>query len=82
MSRWISLHSFRHAKVFSLLDQGWKIEKVAAYMGHKSVQTTFQYVHLGPEEMRSDSTFKISAPGGESQYPPDWYYPSRINSIT
>ncbi len=55
VGRRISPHSFRHAKVFSLLDQGWKIERVAAYMGHTSVQTTFQYVHLGPEQMRAEA---------------------------
>lgn len=54
VGRHISPHSFRHAKVFSLLDQGWKIERVAAYMGHTSVQTTFQYVHLGPEQMKAE----------------------------
>ena len=41
--------------VFSLQDQGWKVERVAAYMGHTSVQTTFQYVHLGPEQMRAEA---------------------------
>jgi site-specific recombinase XerD len=55
VGRHISPHSFRHGKVFSLLDQGWKIERVAAYMGHNSVQTTFQYVHLGPEQMRAEA---------------------------
>ncbi len=55
VGRHISPHSFRHAKVFSLLDLGWKIERVAAYMGHTSVQTTFQYVHLGPEQMRAEA---------------------------
>ena len=55
VGRCISPHSFRHAKVFSLLDQGWKIERVAAYMGHTSVQTTFQYVHLGPEQMKAEA---------------------------
>lgn len=55
VGRHISPHSFRHAKVFSLLDQGWKIERVAAYMGHTSVQTTFQYVHLGPAQMKAEA---------------------------
>ena len=55
VGRSISPHAFRHAKVFSLLDQGWKIERVAAYMGHTSVQTTFMYVHLGPEQMRAEA---------------------------
>jgi integrase len=55
VGRNISPHAFRHAKVFSLLDQGWKIERVAAYMGHTSVQTTFQYVHLGPNEMKAEA---------------------------
>lgn len=55
VGRRISPHAFRHAKVFSLLDQGWKIERVAAYMGHTSVQTTFQYVHLGPAQMRAEA---------------------------
>ena len=55
VGRRISPHAFRHAKVFSLLDQGWKIERVAAYMGHNSVQTTFQYVSLGPDQMRAEA---------------------------
>ena len=54
VGRRISPHAFRHAKVFTLLDRGWKIERVAAYMGHNSIQTTFQYVHLGPAEMRAE----------------------------
>jgi integrase len=67
VGRHISPHSFRHAKVFSLLDQGWKIERVAAYMGHTSVQTTFQYVHLGPEQMRAEVE-RVSE-GGERVQP-------------
>ena len=55
VARRISPHAFRHAKVFSLLDQGWKLERVAAYMGHNSVQTTFQYVSLGPDQMRAEA---------------------------
>ena len=64
VGRHISPHSFRHAKVFSLLDQGWKIERVAAYMGHTSVQTTFQYVHLGPEQMKAE----VERVSSEGQY--------------
>ena len=69
VGRHISPHSFRHAKVFSLLDQGWKIERVAAYMGHTSVQTTFMYVHLGPEQMRAEAE-RVANNGHDVQIEP------------
>ncbi len=37
-------------------------------MGHKSVQTTFQYVHLGPEEMRSEAE-RVAGNGVKRQVP-------------
>jgi integrase len=50
----VNPHSLRHAKVYELLDRGWKIEKVASYMGHESIQTTYEYVVLGPEEQKAE----------------------------
>jgi len=48
-------HAFRHGKIFELLDDGWKIEKVASYVGHDNIQTTFDYVALGPDEHRKEA---------------------------
>ena len=52
----VNPHSLRHAKVFGLLERGWKIEKVASYMGHESIQTTYEYVVLGPEEQKAEES--------------------------
>jgi site-specific recombinase XerD len=47
-------HSFRHAKVYYLLEERhWPAHLVAKYMGHSSIQTTFSYYDAGPDEMRA-----------------------------
>jgi integrase len=61
----VNPHSLRHAKVYGLLERGWKIEKVASYMGHESIQTTYEYVVLGPEEQKAEE-IRISGSTGSS----------------
>ena len=40
--------------VLGLIDRGWRIEKVASFVGHADDQTTFMYVNLGPDEHRAE----------------------------
>ena len=39
----ITVHSLRHMCATILLEQGAKLAKVSAYLGHESVHTTFEY---------------------------------------
>lgn len=57
LGRPVNPHSFRHSKVFYLLDgsksfTGLAIEKVAKYIGHIQIQTTMQYYHPGAKELK------------------------------
>jgi integrase/recombinase XerD len=42
----ISPHWFRHGCASNLVRKGFGVETVCKYLGHASVQTTMQYVHL------------------------------------
>lgn len=48
-------HSFRHAMVFRLHDDGWQPERIASFVGHENIQTTYEYVALGPAEHRKEA---------------------------
>ena len=47
-------HALRHGRIYELLDRGWRIEKVASFVGHSDVDTTYKYVDLGPADHRAE----------------------------
>jgi len=43
------LHALRHSIATHLLSSGMGLEQVATFLGHKSLQTTQHYTHLGED---------------------------------
>lgn len=41
-----STHTLRHLRLTHLARAGWKLHEIAAYAGHRGVQTTERYIHL------------------------------------
>jgi integrase/recombinase XerD len=41
-----STHTMRHLRLTHLARAGWRLHEIATYAGHRSLQTTIQYVHL------------------------------------
>lgn len=46
-----STHTFRHLRLTDLARAGWELYELATYAGHRSIQTTLQYVHLSGREL-------------------------------
>jgi site-specific recombinase XerD len=46
-----STHTLRHLRLTDLARAGWEIHELATFAGHRSVQSTFQYVHLSGREL-------------------------------
>ena len=42
----LSTHTMRHLRLTHLARAGWRLQEIATYAGHRSLQTTIQYVHL------------------------------------
>jgi integrase len=38
-------HDFRHTGISNLIAKKMPIEKVATYVGHKDIRTTYKYLH-------------------------------------
>jgi integrase/recombinase XerD len=45
----IGLHTLRHSIATHLLMQGMKLERIAQFLGHKSIESTQIYTHLAHE---------------------------------
>lgn len=46
-----STHTLRHLRLTHLARAGWKLPEIAAYAGHRSTQTTMQYIHLSGSDL-------------------------------
>jgi integrase/recombinase XerD len=46
-----STHTLRHLRLTDLARAGWEIHELATFAGHRSVQSTLQYVHLSGREL-------------------------------
>jgi len=44
-------HTLRHLCLTDLARAGWDIHKIAAFAGHRSVQTTLLYIHLSGRDL-------------------------------
>ncbi|HGY8324694.1 TPA: tyrosine-type recombinase/integrase, partial [Escherichia coli] len=42
----ISTHTFRHLCLTELARVGWDIHEIAAFAGHRRIQSTLLYIHL------------------------------------
>jgi site-specific recombinase XerD len=46
-----STHTLRHLCLTDLARSGWELHQIAAFAGHRSTQTTLQYIHLSGREL-------------------------------
>jgi integrase/recombinase XerD len=44
-------HTFRHLRLTHLAREGWDLHELAAYAGHRSIQTTMDYLVLGGTDL-------------------------------
>jgi site-specific recombinase XerD len=49
----LSTHTFRHLRLTDLAKSGWDIHEIATFAGHRSVESTLQYIHLSGGELAS-----------------------------
>ncbi|EFH85291.1 tyrosine-type recombinase/integrase [Ktedonobacter racemifer] len=47
----LSTHTFRHLRLTDLARSGWDIHEIATFAGHRSVESTLQYIHLSGGEL-------------------------------
>ena len=46
-----STHTLRHLCLTDLARSGWELHHIAAFAGHRSTQTTLQYIHLSGRDL-------------------------------
>ena len=46
-----STHTLRHLCLTDLARSGWELHAIAAFAGHRSTQTTLQYIHLSGRDL-------------------------------
>ena len=46
-----STHTSRHLCLTDLARAGWDIHEIAAFAGHRSIQTTLLYIHLSGRDL-------------------------------
>ena len=46
-----STHTTRHLCLTDLARMGWEIHAIATFAGHRSTDTTLQYIHLSGREL-------------------------------
>ena len=44
-------HTFRHLRLTDLARSGLELHEIATYAGHRSLNTTMKYIHLGSQEL-------------------------------
>ena len=49
----LSTHTVRHLRLTDLAKSGWDIHEIATFAGHRSVESTLQYIHLSGGELAS-----------------------------
>lgn len=52
LEKHVSLHSLRHAFATHLLEQGVDIRLIQVLLGHKKLETTATYSHVGTRTLR------------------------------
>ncbi len=61
-------HSTRHLRLTDLARLGWEIHAVATFAGHRSIQSTLQYVHLSGRELADRLEHSLAALQLERQH--------------
>lgn len=51
--RQLTTHTFRHLRLTDLARSGWDIHEIATFAGHRSIESTLQYIHLSGVELAS-----------------------------
>ena len=46
-----STHTLRHLCLTDLARSGWELHEIATFAGHRSTQTTLQYIHLSGRDL-------------------------------
>ena len=46
-----STHTLRHLCLTDLARSGWELHQIASFAGHRSTETTLQYIHLSGREL-------------------------------
>jgi site-specific recombinase XerD len=46
-----STHTLRHLCLTDLARSGWELHAIATFAGHRSTQTTLQYIHLSGRDL-------------------------------
>jgi site-specific recombinase XerD len=46
-------HTLRHLCLTDLARAGWDIHEIAAFVGHRSLASTLQYIHVSGRELSS-----------------------------
>jgi site-specific recombinase XerD len=49
--RAFSTHTLRHLCLTDLARSGWELHQIASFAGHRSTQTTLQYIHLSGRDL-------------------------------
>jgi len=76
--RQFSTHTLRHLCLTDLARAGWELHLIATFAGHRSTQTTLQYIHLSGRELalklersmaevHAQRVAQLARPGTESQ---------------
>ena len=50
----ISVHTLRHTMATHRADKGMPLRSLQAMLGHKSMETTYQYIHLARASLRQE----------------------------
>jgi integrase/recombinase XerD len=48
---YFTTHTFRHLRLTDLARSGLELHEIATYAGHRSLNTTMMYIHLGSQEL-------------------------------
>jgi len=57
-----STHTLRHLCLTDLARAGWDIHEIAAFAGHRSVQTTLPYIHLSGRDLSAKLAASMATP--------------------
>jgi integrase/recombinase XerD len=51
--RRFTTHTLRHLRLTDLASCGWDIHEIALFAGHRSTDTTLQYIHLSGRDLKA-----------------------------
>jgi integrase/recombinase XerD len=57
----LTTHSFRHLCLTDLARAGWDVHEIAAFAGHRSLQSTLLYIHLSARDLAGKFALGMAA---------------------